>query len=112
MFIFRRHRVRAKDRKKTMNISKEDWQLMKILSKKLNVPMVQVFHDAILVYTGFAYGADDQEAKQLEVEKNILMQEWAKDLIVLNYYKQQFGEIKLPDELTHKTADAPTEKTS
>ena len=112
MFIFRRHFVRAKDKKRTMNISVKDWSLMKTLSKHLKVPMVQVFHDAILVYTGFVYGVDNQEAKRLEVEKNILMQEWAKDLAKLKYYKQKFGEIELPDELTHKTADATKEKTN
>ena len=105
MFIFRRHFVRAKAKKKTMNISEKDWLAVKLLSDKLKVPMVQVFHDAMLVYTGFVYGADDQEAKRLEVEKNILLQEWAKDLKLLKLYQQKFGEIELPEEITHKTVD-------
>ena len=67
MLIFRRHFVRAKAKKKTMNISVKDWSLMKTLSKHLKVPMAQVFHDAILVYTGFVYGVDDQVKKEIAV---------------------------------------------
>ena len=112
MFIFRKHRVRATDKKKTMNISEEDWLAMKTLSDKLKVPMVQVFHDAMTVYTGFVYGADDQEAKILEAEKNYMMQGWAKDLLTLKYYQKQFGEIELTDEIIHETVDAFRKKTT
>ena len=93
MINFRRHLVRAKDKKKTLNISKADWITMKALSNKLNVPLIQVHHNAIMIYSGYIYGVDRSRAEQLQRYKNLLAGEIIKCRKEISMYIERFGEI-------------------
>ena len=93
MLNFKRHLVRAKDKKKTLNISEADWITMKALSNKLNVPLIQVQHDAIMVYSGFIFGVDHSIAEQLQGDINLITGEIIKCRRNLGIYIERFGEV-------------------
>ena len=102
MFFFKKHRVRAKDRKKTINVKETDWFVMKRMSEKVKVPMVQVFHDAMLVYSGFISGVDDQVKEKLIFERDTAIEEWRKDRELLKKYIEEFGEWEWQEDVNRK----------
>ena len=56
MVFFKKHGAKRQDIRKSLKLSDVDWRTMKVRCNKLQVPMVQLQHDMIMVYSDFIYG--------------------------------------------------------
>ena len=95
MFWFKKHKIRRKDPYKSIRMDKPDWQTMKALSSKLKVPMVQIQHDMIMIYSGFILGVEHEQEANKEHDMLLLTKEFIECKKKLDLYIERFGKIEM-----------------
>ena len=93
MWPFRRKKKSARENLKLVYYYKEDFVTLKALSKQAKMSMTRLTHDILQVYLGYKYGDATGEIKRLELQLNVLVEDYKKKRDELALYKKRFGEI-------------------